>query len=136
MSAFYKSKHKAAEIEAYWYACKEVKTKGKGKGKDGKGKDAKGKGKGKGKIVAEPKAKAKAKAKEKAKAEYKAKVVLYTNAICPFAHRAAFAASLCALDPKIILTPLSGQLTIAEKVGMEALTAQVSCAEPFKSLTS
>jgi glutathione S-transferase len=142
MSAFYKGKHKAAEIEAYWYVCKEVKTKGKGKGKDGKGKDAKGKGKGKGKVVAEPKAKAKAKAKvkakagEKTKAEYKAKVVLYTNAICPFAHRAAFATSLCALDPKIILTPLSGQLTIAEKVGMEGLTAQVSCAEPFKSLTA
>lgn len=143
MSAFYKGKHKAAEIAAYWYACKEVKTKGKGKGKDGKGKDAKGKGKGKGKVEAEPKAKAKAKAKVKAKAkasektkpEYKAKVVLYTNAICPFAHRAVFAASLCKMDPKIVFTPLSGQLSIAEKAGMEPLIAQASCAEPFKTMT-
>jgi len=142
MSAFYKGKHKAADTAAYWYACKELKAKGKGKGKDGKGKDAAGKGKGKGKIEAEPKAKAKAKAKvkakasEKTKAEYKAKVVLYTNAICPFAHRAAFAASLCGLEPKIVHTPLSGQLTIAEKIGMDAVQAQASCAEPFKSLTA
>jgi len=145
MSAFYKGKHKAADVAAYWYACKEVKTKGKGKGKDGKGKDgkgkdAKGKGKGKGKAEAEPKAKAKVKAKAKAsdktKPEYQARVVLYTNAICPFAHRAVFAASLCKMDPKIVHTPLSGQLSVAEKVGMEAVIAQASCAEPFKALTA
>merc|ERR1712046_377587 len=96
----------------------ELKTKGKGKGKDGKGKDVKGK------------------AKAKAKASNKPKVTLYTNAICPFAHRAAFAAALCNVEPKIVFTPLSGQLSVADKVGMDALGAQASCAEPFKALTT
>jgi len=136
LRAFYKGKYKANEVDAYWETCKVVKTKGKGKGKDGKD----GKGKGKGKGAAEPKAKAKVKAKaktaDKAKPEYKAKVVLYTNAICPFAHRATFAASLCNLDPKIVFTPLSGQLNAAEKAGVEAVHAMASCAEPFKTMTT
>lgn len=134
LRAFYKGKYKANEVAAYWETCKVAKGKGKGKGKDGKGK-------GKGKAAPEPKAKAKVKAKAKAqqdksKPEYKAKVVLYTNAVCPFAHRAAFAAALCNLDPKVIHTPLSGQLGVVDKVGVEALRAQLSCAEPFKTMTA
>jgi len=51
----------------------------------------------------------------------KKKPVLYTNVVCPFAHRGAFAVSLCSLDVEVVHTPLAGQIATAEKLGMESI---------------
>lgn len=49
------------------------------------------------------------------------KLELYTNRICPFAHRAAFAAGLLGLKPEIKYTPTSGEVKQAKLVGVECL---------------
>ncbi|CAE8723207.1 unnamed protein product, partial [Polarella glacialis] len=46
---------------------------------------------------------------------------LFTNAICPFAHRATFALALRPLPHNIQWVPLSLQLTWAEKFGVEKI---------------
>lgn len=46
---------------------------------------------------------------------------LYTNSICPFAHRGHFAAALCSFDAEIVHTPLAGQIAAAQKLGMDAV---------------
>jgi glutathione S-transferase len=125
MNAYYRRTHSPAQIARYWESC-QVASKGKGKGK-GKGKEA----------GPAPKAKAKAKAKVKAKAKAEPKeerppIELYTNGMCPFAHRAHFAAALSGCNVNITYIPLSGQVTIADKMGVDKMPLN----EPFKEMTA
>jgi glutathione S-transferase len=114
-----KRTYSPAQIADYWESCR-IASKGKGKGK------------GAGKVA--PKAKAKAKVKAKAKSEPKERppIELYTNGICPFAHRAHFAAALSGCDIHITYIPLSGQVSCVDKVGVERMPMN----DAFKEMTA